>query len=188
MGKYAINDSTLTDIADSIRAKRGTSEPILVSSLADEIDLIPTPSGSLQITQNDTYDVSQYASAVVNVAGGIPYIDVQDFTMESNATSIVFDYDTTKQMVAFLCYCTDRTVSSNYTQLNTGYVKHYKDDNGAKIGGLLDYQGNESTNSANGNTTWDYPAVGKATITTKSSSYYFRAGYTYRVVIIYSEV
>jgi hypothetical protein len=38
MAKYAINDSTLTDIANSIRAKRGTSEPILVSSLADEID------------------------------------------------------------------------------------------------------------------------------------------------------
>lgn len=160
MAKYAINDSTLTDIADSIRAKRGTSEPILVSSLADEIDLIPT---------------------------GIPYIDVQDFTMESNTTSIVFDYDTTKQMVAFLCYCTDRTVSSTYTQLNTGYIKHYKDNNGAKIGGLLDYQGNESTSSANGTTTWDDPAVGKATVTTKSSSYYFRAGYTYRIVIIYAE-
>ena len=160
MAKYAINDSTLTDIADSIRAKRGTSEPILVSSLADEIDLIPA---------------------------GIPYIDVQEFTMESNATSIVFDYDTTKQMVAFLCYCTDRTVSSTYTQLNTGYIKHYKDNNGAKIGGLLDYQGNESTSSANGSTTWDDPTVGKATVTTKSSSYYFRAGYTYRVVIIYAE-
>lgn len=38
------------------------------------------PSGSLSITTNDTYDVSQYASAVVNVSGsGISKSDFADF-------------------------------------------------------------------------------------------------------------
>lgn len=38
------------------------------------------PSGSLSITDNDTYDVSQYASAVVNVSGGgISKSDFADF-------------------------------------------------------------------------------------------------------------
>ncbi len=39
------------------------------------------PSGSLSITDNDTYDVSQYASAIVNVSGsgGIPKSDFADF-------------------------------------------------------------------------------------------------------------
>lgn len=39
------------------------------------------PSGSLNITTNDTYDVSQYASAVVNVSGGggISKSDFADF-------------------------------------------------------------------------------------------------------------
>ena len=40
MSLWTINDSTLVDIADAIRAKRGTSSPIQVDELADEIALI----------------------------------------------------------------------------------------------------------------------------------------------------
>lgn len=46
MSKYSINDITLTAIADSIRSKAGTSDPIQVSGFADAIAAIPTGGGS----------------------------------------------------------------------------------------------------------------------------------------------
>ena len=49
MSKYAINDTTLTAIADSIRAKGGTSDPIQVSNFADAIANLPS-GGSLNTT------------------------------------------------------------------------------------------------------------------------------------------
>lgn len=45
MSKYAINDTTLTAIADSIRAKGGTSDPIQVSNFADAIANLPSGGG-----------------------------------------------------------------------------------------------------------------------------------------------
>lgn len=45
MSKYAINDTTLTAIADSIRAKGGTSDPIQVSNFASAIANLPTGGG-----------------------------------------------------------------------------------------------------------------------------------------------
>lgn len=46
MSKYSIEDTTLTAIADSVRAKAGTSDPILVSELPTAIAAIPTGGGS----------------------------------------------------------------------------------------------------------------------------------------------
>ena len=39
--KY-IDDTYLTDIADSIRAKTGSSDPIALADMPDEIDDIPS--------------------------------------------------------------------------------------------------------------------------------------------------
>ena len=47
MSKYAINDTTLTAIADSIRAKGGTSDPIQVSNFASAIANLPTGGGDI---------------------------------------------------------------------------------------------------------------------------------------------
>ena len=49
MSKYSINDTTLTAIADSIRSKAGTSDPIQVSGFADAIAAIPTGGSSFNI-------------------------------------------------------------------------------------------------------------------------------------------
>lgn len=41
MAKYAIDDTTLTGIADAIRKRDGTTDPILVSDLAARVTAIP---------------------------------------------------------------------------------------------------------------------------------------------------
>ena len=42
MSNYMIEGQTLTDIADAIRAKTGSSDPITGANMATEIENIPT--------------------------------------------------------------------------------------------------------------------------------------------------
>lgn len=69
----SVQEEKLKAIADAIREKKGTTEPIKASNFASEILSIPTgiePSGTIEISENGVYDVTEYASANVNVSGG----------------------------------------------------------------------------------------------------------------------
>ena len=68
--KRIVNKSLLDDIADAIRAKDGTSASIVASTFPSRILNLPTPTGTLSILENGTYNVTNYASVDVNVSSG----------------------------------------------------------------------------------------------------------------------
>ena len=70
MSKVLIDDSSLSSIGSAIRSKNGGSTFYKPSEMAAAINALSmgiTPTGSLSVTANGTYDVAQYASVVVNV-------------------------------------------------------------------------------------------------------------------------
>lgn len=75
MSKYVIDSSTLTSIADAVRTKGGTTDPIVVSDIPTAIANLPSGGNpvitELTVTQNGTYTASDgvdgYSPVTVNV-------------------------------------------------------------------------------------------------------------------------
>lgn len=74
MSNVLVRESSLQSIADAIRAKNGTQDTYKPDEMADAIEAISgggiTPTGTINITENGTHNVANYASAEVNVPTG----------------------------------------------------------------------------------------------------------------------
>jgi len=70
MGNKLYEESSVQAIANAIRTKLGTDAVYKIGDMATAVSLIPTgitPTGSITLSSNGTYDVGQFGTAVVNV-------------------------------------------------------------------------------------------------------------------------
>lgn len=160
MANVIINDTHLTDIADSIRNKNGTNNKYKPSEMSSAIDNITvsedlsselntyetyldtqeatiedimsalegkgigggiTPEGTINITSNGTHDVTNYASAEVNIPS------VQDTTIEDGfvtrtLTSYTNDRVTTIGNQAFRGFSSLKSISLPNVTTLTAYA------------------------------------------------------------------
>lgn len=84
MTNLLVKKESLEDIADAIRAKNGSTTEYKPSEMAGAISAIPsggiTPTGTKSITTNGDHDVTNFATAHVDVPTGITPSGSQTFT------------------------------------------------------------------------------------------------------------
>lgn len=91
MSNVFVNETYLEDIADSLRSKLGVQTTYKPSQMAEAISSISgggiTPTGTINITENGTHDVSSYASASVAVPQGTTPTGTKQISITENGTT-----------------------------------------------------------------------------------------------------
>jgi len=79
MATIAQNLETLNEGLNDIKENLGLNSNASLANVVTKSGSVVEPTGTLQITSNNTYDVTNYASAEVNVSGGGGTVDWTDY-------------------------------------------------------------------------------------------------------------
>lgn len=92
MAQVLITDTKLDNLAQAVSNKSGVTLPLTIDEMATAVAGISTggitPTGTIPITQNGTYDITNYASANVNVQ---PTLQSKTYTPTASGTTITPD-------------------------------------------------------------------------------------------------
>ncbi|MBO7535762.1 MAG: hypothetical protein J6T34_01285 [Bacilli bacterium] len=152
---------------------------------------VPNPStGSLPIIENGTYDVTNYASAVVNVSGGsLPSnISIGEVTVESATDTIYIPYDSTKGTVTevFVFDKNSNTPSANFAWIGLVGVRQRSADNFIRLGFTNNSEGTLSS-AAYGSIT-DDSENSRIVLVSRGGNYTWRPSLTYTYYLYYQQI
>lgn len=132
MSEYRIQDTTLTGIADAIRLKTGSSAPIVVNEMADEIESIPT-GGSVErnkTVQRNLGFIDLENDSRITLPNGLVWIKSSTYkygteegynspsTGDSGLTTQELTFTPTKDGTLIVFYtCTSESQSYDYLKL-----------------------------------------------------------------------
>lgn len=93
MSKVLVTDTYLTNIGNAIRGKNGATTKYKPSEMPAAITaLSPAPTGEIEITENGSVDVTEYATANVNVpqpSGSITITENGTVNVKNYVTAVV---------------------------------------------------------------------------------------------------